>query len=30
MGADAVFVADNVIAKRPSQFEAKQAEQASF
>jgi cytochrome c-type biogenesis protein CcmE len=30
MGGDAVFVADNVMAKCPSKFEAKQAEQASF
>jgi cytochrome c-type biogenesis protein CcmE len=30
MGADAVFVADNVLAKCPSKFEAKAAEQASF
>jgi cytochrome c-type biogenesis protein CcmE len=30
MGADAVFVADNVMAKCPSKFEAKQAQQASY
>jgi len=30
MGPDAVFVADNVMAKCPSKFEAKQAQQASF
>lgn len=30
MGEGAVFVADNVMAKCPSKFEAKQAEQATF
>ena len=30
MGDDAIFVADNVMAKCPSKFEAKQAEQAAF
>lgn len=30
LGADAVFVADNVLAKCPSKFEAKATEQASF
>jgi len=30
MGADAVFLADNVMAKCPSKFQAKQAQQASF
>ena len=30
LGADAVFVADNVLAKCPSKFEAKAAEQAAF
>jgi cytochrome c-type biogenesis protein CcmE len=30
MGTDSVFVADNVMAKCPSKFEAKAAEQASF
>jgi cytochrome c-type biogenesis protein CcmE len=30
LGADSVFVADNVLAKCPSKFEAKATEQASF
>lgn len=30
MGGDAVFLADNVMAKCPSKFEAKQAQQASY
>ena len=30
LGADAVFVADNVLAKCPSKFEAKATEQAAF